>query len=108
MRAPWTPCSRGLRLRRRSGWPTTSRSATWRGGAGISEAHVPRAFRAATGHSALRFGIGRRMEQAKVLLRTTRPPVAEVAFHAGHEDGSRFAEHFRREAGTTPGAWRPC
>jgi AraC family transcriptional regulator len=46
------------------------------------------------------------MEQARVLLRTTRLPVTEVAFRVGYGDTSRFGQHFKREVGTTPAAFR--
>jgi AraC family transcriptional regulator len=74
--------------------------------AAMSEAHFSRAFKAATGRSPLRYVIDARMERARALLRGTSRSVAEVAWAVGYADVSRFGEHFRRAAGTTPAAFR--
>lgn len=74
--------------------------------AAMSRYHFIRAFGRVTGKSPLQYVIGERMELAKVLLRTTRAPIAEVALRVGYEDVSRFGRHFRRSTGLTPGAFR--
>jgi AraC family transcriptional regulator len=74
--------------------------------AAMSPSQFARAFRVATGSSPLRYVIGARQELARVLLRTTRLTVAEVAYRVGYADVSRFGQHFRRATGTTPGAFR--
>ena len=74
--------------------------------AGLSPFHFSRAFRTATGESPLQFVIRRRIETAQGMLRTTRLPLAEIAWRVGYGDVSRFGQHFRRQTGTTPGAWR--
>jgi AraC family transcriptional regulator len=76
------------------------------GEAGMSPFHFSRAFKAAVGKSPLQYIIGTRVAQAQTLLKTTRMPVAEVAFRVGYADVSRFGQHFRRQTGTTPGAFR--
>jgi AraC family transcriptional regulator len=76
------------------------------GAAGLSPFHFARAFKAALGASPLQYMIRRRVETAQVLLRTTRLPVAEVAYRCGYDDVSRFGAHFRRQTGATPAAWR--
>jgi len=76
------------------------------GVAAMSASHFARAFRAATGSSPLQFVIAERLETALVLLRTTRLPIAEIAHRVGYADGPRFARHFRRRFGATPGAAR--
>ena len=76
------------------------------GVAGMSPSHFARAFRGATGASPLQYVIRARMELTQVLLRTTRFPVAEVAWRVGYRDVSRFARHFRRQVGATPRAYR--
>lgn len=74
--------------------------------AAMSAFHFTRVFKAVTGHSPLRYVIAERMKLAAVLLRTTRLPVAEIAYRVGYEDVSRFGEHFKRGHGATPGAAR--
>jgi AraC family transcriptional regulator len=74
--------------------------------AAMSRFHFARAFTRAQGKTPLQYVIHHRMELAKVLLRTTRLPVAVVAANVGYEDTSRFGQHFRRHTGITPGAYR--
>jgi AraC family transcriptional regulator len=74
--------------------------------AAMSEFHFSRAFRAATGLSPVQYVIAARMDRARVLLRTTRQSVAEIAWAVGYADQSRFGAHFKRAAGTTPAAFR--
>lgn len=74
--------------------------------AAMSRFHFVRAFTRSQGKSPLQYVIHQRMELAKVLLRTTRLPVAAVAISVGYEDASRFGLHFRRHTGTSPGAYR--
>jgi AraC family transcriptional regulator len=74
--------------------------------AAMSRFHFVRAFTKAVGMSPLQYVIGERIRIAKVLLRTTRLPVAAIALRAGYEDTSRFGQHFRRHVGTTPAAFR--
>lgn len=76
------------------------------GEAGMSPFHFARAFKAALGLSPLQYVIRTRIESAMVLLRTTRLPVAEIAWRVGYGDVSRFGQHFRRQTGTTPAAFR--
>jgi AraC family transcriptional regulator len=74
--------------------------------AAMSPFHFARAFKAATGASPLQYVIRARIETAQVLLKTTALPVAEIAHRVGYEDVSRFGQHFRRQTGATPGAFR--
>jgi AraC family transcriptional regulator len=76
------------------------------GEAAMSPFHFSRVFKAATGRSPLAYVIAERMRLAAVLLRTTRLPVAEIAYRVGYEDVSRFGEHFKREHGATPASLR--
>jgi AraC family transcriptional regulator len=46
------------------------------------------------------------MEKAKVLLSTTRLPVADVAWRLGYTNAAKFARQFRRHTGLNPSAWR--
>lgn len=74
--------------------------------AGLSPYHFARAFKAALGASPLQYVITARMETAQVLLKTTRKPVAEIAWQVGYDDTSRFGRHFKTRVGATPAAYR--
>lgn len=74
--------------------------------AAMSPFHFARAFKGATGRSPLQYVIHERLEAAKVLLTTTRLPIAEIAHRVGYEDVSRFGQHFKRATGITPAAFR--
>lgn len=74
--------------------------------AAMSPFHFARAFKAATGLSPLQFVIAERLAAAEALLRTTRLPVAEIAWRVGYQDVSRFGRHFARRNGVTPSAFR--
>jgi AraC family transcriptional regulator len=74
--------------------------------AAMSRFHFVRAFTKALGRSPLQYVIHERMELAKLVLKTTRLPIASVAARVGYEDVSRFGQHFRRHTGTTPAAFR--
>ncbi|MEL6977474.1 MAG: AraC family transcriptional regulator [Pseudomonadota bacterium] len=76
------------------------------GEAAMSPFHFSRAFKAATGRSPLQYVIAERMDWARTLLRTTRAPVAEIAYRVGYHDASRFARHFKRAYGATPASVR--
>ncbi len=79
---------------------------TLAGIAAMSPFHFARAFKLATGEPPHRFVMRRRVERAKVLLRTTAAPVADVAFQVGWENPSHFAQAFKAVTGATPGQWR--
>lgn len=58
---------------------------------------------------ALVYGTGwldSRLSLASPLVRTTTPPVREVAERVGFGDLPNFYRAFRRWTGTTPGTWR--
>ncbi|MCR4265054.1 AraC family transcriptional regulator [Nitratireductor sp. ZSWI3] len=74
--------------------------------AAMSRFHFARAFRTTFGQSPLQYVIRQRIERAKILLVTTRVPIAEVAARVGYQDVSRFGRHFKRQVGVTPGAFR--
>ena len=74
--------------------------------AAMSAYHFARAFKAETGSSPLQFVISARMDAAKVLLKTTKLPVAQIAHRVGYEDLSRFGRHFKTRVGATPKAYR--
>jgi AraC family transcriptional regulator len=74
--------------------------------AAMSEFHFARAFKAAVGQSPLQQLISERIDAAKVMLRTTKLPVAEIAYRVGYGDVSRFGQHFKRATGATPALFR--
>ena len=74
--------------------------------AAMSRFHFVRAFTKALGRSPLQYVIHERMELAKLFLKTTCLPISSVAARVGYEDVSRFGQHFRRQTGTTPAAFR--
>jgi AraC family transcriptional regulator len=74
--------------------------------AAMSPFHFARAFKVATGSSPLQYVIRTRIEAAQVLLKSSTLPVAEIAHRVGYGDLSRFGQHFKRQVGVTPGAYR--
>ena len=74
--------------------------------AGMSTFHFARSFKAATGVSPLQYVIRTRLETAQALLKSTKLSIAEIAYRVGYEDVSRFGQHFRRQFGMTPAAFR--
>ena len=74
--------------------------------AAMSPFHFSRAFKRATGKSPLQFVLAERLAHARLLLRTTALPIAEIAHRTGYGDVSRFSKHFKRQFGATPGAIR--
>ncbi len=74
--------------------------------AAMSPYHFARAFKAATDASPLQYVINARVDWAKVLLRTTRLTVSQIAFRTGYADPGRFSRHFKHRVGVTPGAFR--
>jgi AraC family transcriptional regulator len=76
------------------------------GVAAMSRFHFADSFRRAAGLAPYAYVVARRMAKAKVLLATTRLPVADVAWQVGYANAAKFARQFRRYTGLNPGAWR--
>lgn len=74
--------------------------------AAMSPFHFSRAFKSATGSSPLQYVIACRIDFAKVLLKTTKLTIAEVAHRCGYEDPGRFSQHFKRRIGARPSTFR--
>ena len=74
--------------------------------AAMSPFHFARAFKAATGSSPLQYVISNRIRLAKILLKTTKLTVMEIAFRVGYNDSGRFSQHFKKRVGVTPGVFR--
>jgi len=74
--------------------------------AAISPFRLSHGFRNATGVSLHQYVIGRRVEHAKVMLRTTADPIADIAAAVGFASQSHFTTVFKRVTGATPRAYR--
>jgi AraC family transcriptional regulator len=74
--------------------------------AALSVSHFSHAFKATYGVAPYRYIAQRRIERAKILLRTTTDTVASVAATVGFSSQSRFTHLFARTTGFTPSAYR--
>jgi len=72
----------------------------------MSPFHFAHLFRQATGLPPHRYVVERRIERAKLLLRSTRLPITEIAHQVGFENQSHFSTVFHRVAGMSPRRYR--
>ncbi|MDB5602895.1 MAG: hypothetical protein JWN71_4939 [Xanthobacteraceae bacterium] len=72
----------------------------------LSPYHLCRAFKVSFGAPPHRYHIGRRIERAKELMANRDCSITEIALAGGFSDSSAFSVAFRRNAGTTPSAYR--
>jgi AraC family transcriptional regulator len=70
--------------------------------AGVSRFHFARQFRKRTGESPLGYVRRVRIERAKLLLRSSRPRIVDVALALGFADQSHFTRTFHAAVGLTP------
>lgn len=75
------------------------------GTVGLSRYHFLRVFKQATGLSPHTFRTQRRIDQAKILLKTDLP-FTDVAFSVGFSDQSHFTNKFRQFTAATPKQYR--
>ena len=73
---------------------------------GFHPSHLGRLFRAHYGTSVQAWLARTRIERAKLLLRSTDRPVAEVARSVGYRDYAPFEKRFRALTGTSPSEFR--
>ncbi|AWT44752.1 MULTISPECIES: helix-turn-helix domain-containing protein [Streptomyces] len=73
---------------------------------GVSPGYLTQAVRAATGRPPGRLLIEARVYQAQQLLAHTELSVRQVAARTGFDDPAYFSRFFRRETGSSPGAFR--
>lgn len=74
--------------------------------AGYGPDHFARLFKREFGVAPHDYLIGRRLERAKTLLRSSRRSIAEVALACGFASHAHLSAVFRRRIGTTPTAYR--
>lgn len=74
--------------------------------AGYTEAQFIRLFRRHFGGTPKQCLLDLRMDKAKLLLRSTDLPVAEIAFRVGYADPLYFSRLFHRRTGYAPGVFR--
>lgn len=74
--------------------------------AGLSRAAFAARFTVRVGEPAMRYLLAIRMQRARSLLRDERATVAGVAGQVGYASEVAFAAAFKREVGTSPGAYR--
>ena len=74
--------------------------------AAISPFRLSHGFKKATGVSLHQYVIQRRIEHAKVMLRTTADPIADIAAAVGFASQSHFTTVFKRVTGATPRVYR--
>jgi AraC family transcriptional regulator len=73
---------------------------------GLNATEFSKAFKAAFHAAPDRYITERRIERAKILLRTTDDAVAAVAACVGFSNQSNFAQAFAKFTGSTPSAYR--
>jgi len=76
------------------------------GQASLSEFHFARMFRQSMQMAPHQYVMQRRMEKAKVLVRSTRQPLTEIALACGFSSASHFSNRFRAATGLTPSQLR--
>jgi AraC family transcriptional regulator len=74
--------------------------------ANLSEFHLARMFRASFGLPPHAWIAQQRLERARVLLRTTSLPLANIATQCGYANASHFSHRFRQGAGVSPAVYR--
>lgn len=72
----------------------------------LSRGYFIRAFRETTGMTPYQWVLRERIDRARILLRSSDTPLAEVAIACGFADQSHFTRVFASIVGTTPGNWR--
>lgn len=76
------------------------------GVAALSEFHLARMFRTSFGLPPAAWIAQQRLGRARLLLRTTSLPLAQVAEQCGYANASHFSHRFRESVGVAPTAYR--
>ena len=79
----------------------------------LSPSHFSRAFRRAMACPPMAYVTVRRVELAKLMMKSTADRLANIAIACGFSDQSHFTKSFRRRVGVSPSTWRrrnasPC
>lgn len=72
----------------------------------MSPGHLTRLFRATFDATPVKYITRLRIEEAKRLLLATNMPLVEIALSVGFDSQAYFTSVFRKQTGTTPGAFR--
>jgi|SRR5215469_4086205 len=72
----------------------------------VSKGHFSRAFKKRVGLPPMTFIVMRRVERAKIMLISTREPIARIAAACGFGDQAHLTRRFRWAVGVTPGRFR--
>jgi AraC family transcriptional regulator len=72
----------------------------------MSEYHLARMFKLSFGMSPSAWIAARRIDRARVLLKTTDMPLQQVADACGYADLSHFSHRFRDAIGAAPSRYR--
>lgn len=72
----------------------------------LSKSHFSRTFKRSVGFSPRAYVSARRVERAKLMMRSTSERLSDIALVCGFADQSHLNRHFRRIVGMSPGLWR--
>lgn len=73
---------------------------------GYSTTYLGKIFHATTGVSFSQYLLNARINQAKLLLRTTDLPISVIAEQLGYYDTSHFIKQFKQAVGVSPNVYR--
>jgi AraC family transcriptional regulator len=74
--------------------------------ANLSEFHLARMFKTSFGMPPHAWIAQQRIERARLLLRTTTLPLAQIAARCGYANASHFSHRFRESLGVAPAVYR--
>jgi AraC-like DNA-binding protein len=75
---------------------------------GVSKSHFSRAFKQSIGCPPMTYVCMRRVERVKLMMKSERQRLSEIALACGFADQSHLNRVFRRVVGVSPGVWRRC
>jgi AraC-like DNA-binding protein len=73
---------------------------------GISPSHASRTFKEKLGINFVQYVWQKRMEEAKLQLKTTQESIKNIITNVGYMDAPNFIRKFKKETGYTPGQYR--